>query len=48
MEKKSQSRKRARLFMRFYEGVRFGGAFYLVELLWVAILPVDSLCERVS
>ena len=48
MEKKSQSRKRARLFMRFYEGVRFGGAFYLLEVLWVAVLPSDTICERAS
>jgi len=43
MEKKSQSRKRARLFMRFYEGVRFGGAFYLLEVLWSRLLKLDRM-----
>jgi hypothetical protein len=33
MGKKLQSRKKARLVMRLYEEVRFGGAFYLVEVL---------------
>jgi len=33
MGKKLQSKKRARLVMRFYEGVRFRGVFYLVEVL---------------